>query len=301
MKLFKLSAVAAAVVASTAAMAAEPVVVVDTNDNTVTTYQAVPAYEYNPDAGVVRNTTGAIVGTTRTLFDTVTHPAAVSAEIGTLGYGANIGWGLNESTELQAGWSGANFDGDGKLNSNDSWINWEKALGDGYENFKGDYKYDVKMSNPYLGVQMRPMKNWFTVGAGVIVPDNNIETELTAKDSSGNMSPVSIDGVQYNIADGSTIKAKVENKNKLAPFATIGFRPNITDKWGVFAEAGAAYMGDVKADVNVTKGLGVVSASKDGAPVAATNSDFEKAAENKLNDNDSVWYPIVKVGATYRF
>lgn len=290
MKFVKLSAIAAGVMASTFALAAEPVVVVDADDATVTTYQAAPAYQYDSNAGVIRNTTGAIVGTTRTLFDTVTHPAAVSAEIGTLGYGANIGWGLNESTELQAGWSGANFDGDGELNSNDSWINWEKALGDGYENFKGDYKYDVKMSNPYLGVQMRPMKNWFTVGAGVIVPDNKIETELTAK-SNGGSTPVSIDGVEYNFTDGSTIKAKVENKNKLAPFATIGFRPNITDKWGVFAEAGAAYMGDVRADVDASEAT-ILNADK---------ADFEQAAEKELSNDGSVWYPIVKVGATYRF
>ena len=301
MKFVKLSAIAAGVMASTFALAAEPVVVVDADDATVTTYQAAPAYQYDSNAGVIRNTTGAIVGTTRTLFDTVTHPAAVSAEIGTLGYGANIGWGLNESTELQAGWSGANFDGDGKLNSNDSWINWEKALGDGYENFKGDYKYDVKMSNPYLGVQMRPMKNWFTVGAGVIVPDNKIETELHATKTSDLYSPVSIDGVEYKIADGSTINAEIKNKNKLAPFATIGFRPNITEKWGVFAEAGAAYMGDVRADVKITEGAGVIGANKDGAPVTADNADFEKAAEKELSNDGSVWYPLVKVGATYRF
>lgn len=294
MKFVKLSAVAAAVMASTAALAAEPVVVVDADDATVTTYEAVPAYQYDSNAGVIRNTTGAIVGTTRTLFDTVTHPAAVSAEIGTLGYGANVAWGLNESTELQAGWSGMKFDGDTELNSNDSWINWEKALGDGYKDFKGDFKYDVNMSNPYLGVQMRPMKNWFTVGAGVIVPDNSIETELTAKDSTGNASPVSIDNIKYEVADGSTINAKIENKNKLAPFATIGFRPNITDKWGVFAEAGAAYMGDVRADVNVTKGSVI---GENGE----TTADFEKAAEKELSDDGSVWYPIVKLGATYRF
>lgn len=294
MKFVKLSAIAAGVMASTFALAAEPVVVVDADDATVTTYQAAPAYQYDSNAGVIRNTTGAIVGTTRTLFDTVTHPAAVSAEIGTLGYGANIGWGLNESTELQAGWSGANFDGDGKLNSNDSWINWEKALGDGYEDFKGDYKYDVKMSNPYLGVQMRPMKNWFTVGAGVIVPDNKIETQLTANESSGISSPVSIDDVKYEVVNGTTINAKIENKNKLAPFATIGFRPNITDKWGVFAEAGAAYMGDIRADVNVTEGS-VTGENGEGT------ADFEKAAEKELSNDGSVWYPIVKVGATYRF
>ena len=63
MKLIKLTAISAAVLASTAALAAEPVAVVQ------------PANSYSD----------------RTFFQTVTHPAAVSAEIGTLGYGANIG------------------------------------------------------------------------------------------------------------------------------------------------------------------------------------------------------------------
>ena len=66
MKLIKLTAISAAVLASTAALAAEPVAVVQ------------PANSYSD----------------RTFFQTVTHPAAVSAEVGTLGYGANIGWSL---------------------------------------------------------------------------------------------------------------------------------------------------------------------------------------------------------------
>ena len=90
MKLIKLTAISAAVLASTAALAAEPVIVVDNNDAVV--YEAKPvAVAYNADAGVIRNTTGAVVDGTKTFFQTAVNPAAISAEIGTLGYGANIG------------------------------------------------------------------------------------------------------------------------------------------------------------------------------------------------------------------
>ena len=61
MKAIKLSVLTVALLGTTAAMAAQP------------------AYEYNPNQGVIKNTTGAIVGSTKTLFDTATHPAAVSA------------------------------------------------------------------------------------------------------------------------------------------------------------------------------------------------------------------------------
>ncbi len=115
MKLIKLTAISAAVLASTAALAAEPVIVVDNNDAmayeaqpVAVAYEAEPApsYAYNADAGVLSNTTGAVLGGTKTLFQTAINPASVSAEVGTLGYGANVAWSMNEKTELQAGWAG---------------------------------------------------------------------------------------------------------------------------------------------------------------------------------------------------
>ncbi|OXL21493.1 hypothetical protein [Psychrobacter sp. DAB_AL32B] len=290
MKLIKLTAISAAILASTAALAADPIIVVDGDEAVVyeaepvaVAYEVQPAYAYDADASALRNTTGAVVGGTKTLFQTVTHPAAVSAEIGTLGYGANIAWGVNDKTELQAGWSGMNFDGDRDLNANDSWINWDKALGDGYGNYQGTMDYDVDFSNPYIGVQMRPFANNFTVGAGTMVPRNKLAATLTA--DTGSTANVSIDGVDYQV-DTATIRA--ENKNKLAPYATIGYRPNITQNWGVFGELGAAYMGKMDAEVTGVTGT------------SANIADFAAAAEKEIKDKD-VWYPIVKVGATYRF
>ena len=305
MKLIKLTAISAAVLASSAALAAEPVIVVDGNDAVVyeaepvaVAYQAEPvavayeaepvSYAYNPDAGVVRNTTGAVVGGTKGFFTKVINPASVSAEVGTLGYGANIGWSLNEKTELQAGWAGGDvadlFGGD--FDAND--IN---------------YDVDTDFSNPYLGVQLRPTGNWFTMGAGIIVPDNDIDVRANAEGEGY----YSIDGNKFYAGNATldqslaedfggdnvgNLEGSIEHRNKLAPYLTVGFRPNITNNFGLFGELGAAYMGKVDANVRYTGEGGKVVAAQDAA----------RQAEKDLEDKSWLeWMPIVKVGATYRF
>lgn len=303
MKLFKLTAVASAVLGSSMAMAATQQAVIV--DNTQPANQAVvvadvqpayqvqevqaqpanqdqAAYQYDQNAGVVANTAGAVTGTAKTLFDTATHPAAVSAEIGTLGYGANIAWGLNDTTELTAGWNGFSKDGTEDLDASDSWINWGKVLGDGWGNFEGDMKYDADFSNPYLGANLRPWANNFTIGAGILIPDNELEATLTPTSDSAD---VKINGKNYTIPTNESVHVEVENKNKLAPYLTLGFRPNINQNWGGFFEAGAAYMGKLDAKVTQTEGV---------------QEGLSKAAENDIEEDD-VWYPIVKAGLTYRF
>ncbi|WP_430736909.1 hypothetical protein [Psychrobacter sp. VH5] len=301
MKLIKLTAISAAVLASTAALAAEPVVVVD--DNTAVAYEAEPvavayeaepvavaaepAYAYNADAGVVRNTTGAVVGGTKTFFQTAINPAAVSAEVGTLGYGANIAWGLNEKTELQAGWAGGDvadlFGGD--FDANDV-----------------NYDVDSDFSNPYLGVQLRPTGNWFTMGAGIIVPDNDID--VTANPEGGFYK---INDTKYDAESVGALQGTMEHRNKLAPYATIGFRPNITNNFGLFGEIGAAYMGKTDATVTASNTSGgpifIQDGNGDRVEVAGeTAQGVANMAEQELEDKDYLeWMPIVKVGATYRF
>lgn len=234
---------------------------------------------------------------TTNFFQSATHPAAISAEIGTLGYGANIAWGVNDSTELQAGWNGMDFDGDTKINANDSWINYNKALGKGYENFAADLKYDVSFSNPYLGVQMRPFKNAFTLGTGVMVPKNDIKLNLTSTD--GGRSNISINGESFDVTQNSTIAIHAENKNRLAPYATLGFRPNIDQRWGAFAEVGAAYMGNLKSNVDINGSV----TKNDGQTVSVPTTKAREELENKIAGEikSTEWYPIAKVGLTMRF
>ena len=300
MKLIKLTAISAAVLASTAALAAEPVIVVDGNDAVVyeaepvaTAYQAQPtsqaqpaSYAYNPDAGIISNTTGAVFGGTKTFFQTAINPASVSAEVGTLGYGANIGWSLNEKTELQAGWAGGDvadlFGGD--FDANDV-----------------NYEVDSDFSNPYLGVQLRPAGNWFTMGAGIIVPDNSID--VTANPEGG---VYKINGAEYDADSVGSLQGSVDHRNKLAPYGTIGFRPNITNNFGVFGEVGAAYMGKTSATVNASNNTGPVfirDGNGNNIPVPGETAQgvADLAAQELENKDYLEWFPIVKVGATYRF
>ena len=285
MKLIKLTAISAAVLASSAALAAEPVIVVDGNEAVVyeaepvaVAYQAQPGYAYDADAGVVGNT----LGGTKGFFKQVVNPASVSAEVGTLGYGANIGWSLNEKTELQAGWAGGDvadlFGGDFDVND----IN---------------YDVDSDFSNPYLGVQLRPTGNWFTMGAGIIVPDNDFDVRANAKGPN-----FRINNVDYNAAETGTLEGTMEHRNKLAPYATIGFRPNITNNFGLFGEIGAAYMGQTDATVTSSNANGNVTATTVNGTTQVDADDVAKAAERELEDKDWLeWMPIVKLGATYRF
>ena len=290
MKLIKLTAISAAVLASTAALAAEPVIVVD--DNAAVAYEAEPvavayqaepaAYAYNADAGVVSNTTGAVLGGTKTLFQTAINPASVSAEAGTLGYGANIGWSINDKTELQAGWAGGDV---------------ADLFGGDFDADDVNYDVDSDFSNPYLGVQVRPMANWFTMGAGIIVPDNDIDVRANAEGPN-----FRIDNVDYNAAETGTLSGTIEHRNKLAPYATVGFRPNITNNFGVFGEIGAAYMGKTDATVTSSNSGQDVTATTVNGTTQVSADDVAKAAEQELENKDYLeWFPIVKVGATYRF
>ncbi|MCG3858574.1 hypothetical protein [Psychrobacter sp. Ps2] len=303
MKLIKLTAISAAVLASTAALAADPVIVVD--DNAAVAYEAEPvavayqaepvavayqaepaAYAYDANAGVVSNTTGAVVGGTKGFFSKVVNPASVSAEVGTLGYGANIGWSLNEKTELQAGWAGGDV---------------ADLFGGDFDADDVNYDVDADFSNPYLGVQLRPTGNWFTVGAGIIVPDNDIDVRANSEGPN-----FRIDDVDYDAGQTGTLSGTIEHRNKLAPYATIGFRPNITNNFGLFGEIGAAYMGKTDATVRSSNPDALVTAvsgnSGNTSTTVVTGKDVAKAAEQELEDKDWLeWFPIVKVGATYRF
>ena len=259
MKVLKLAAIPAALIATSAF--AETVVV---DQQVVAQPVAVSTTTYDPNLGVVKNTTTQLVTGTRTFFDTVTHPAAISAEVGTLGYGANIGWGLNDKTELVVGWAGGD-------------------IGDLKDTIKiEDVKYDLETdsSNPYIGVNLRPAGNWFTVGLGTIFQDN--ETTLKANNAKDVKIGDNVKGYSGNL------EASVENKNTMAPYLTLGFRPNITNNFGLFGEVGAAYTGGQK----------VTEAKQDGKESKDLASDLQKDIDD---ENLAKWYPIAKIGATYRF
>lgn len=266
MKAIKLTAIAAAAVLSTSAMAN---VVTDTASNVAT-----------GTVNAVKNTGAAIFDGGRTLVKTAVKPAAVSVEAGTLGYGANIAWAANENTSIVAGWTGGDI---------------TDLVGDDFTARGVDYTVDTDMSNPYVGVQVRPMSNWLTVNGGIIIPDNDIDVKASGKGSF----KVGGEVYNYNSAVNGELKGKLEHRNQIAPYLTVGFRPTINNNWGVFGEVGAAYMGDTRADITATSPDSVVT-SDNGT--TKTMSQLANQASADIEDkNWGRWAPIAKVGVTYRF
>ena len=138
------------------------------------------------------------------------------------------------------------------------------------------------------------------VAADFSVPDYHVFDVRANSEGDGYYS---IDGDRYYAGEAPTgatdvageyvgnLEGTIEHRNKLAPYLTVGFRPNITNNFGLFGELGAAYMGKTDAKINRT----------DDNPNSAANIVADRA-EQDLEDKDWLeWMPIVKLGATYRF
>lgn len=226
-----------------------------------------------------------VVDAGKTTLNTLKNPAAVSVELGTLGAGANISWSANETAEVVVGWTGGKVSTDIDLNDNDSIINWNKVLGDEYEDFIGNVALNADFNNPYVGVKVRPFANRFTVGTGVIFQRNDINAKLLANDSS----TITINGTPYTVPTAGEVNIHAESGRSLAPYLTVGFKPNSDKRFGMFGEIGAVYTGDWKTSVTVSDS------------VATASPDLQGELEKKIKDDNLAWYPIVKLGATVRF
>lgn len=229
--------------------------------------------------------TDTVVDSGRTVFKTVVNPGAVSVELGTLGYGANVAWSANKTTEVVAGYTGMHFDVSTNINDNDSIINWTKVLGKEYADVKGKLVVDVNFKNPYLGVNMRPFSNAFTVGTGVIFQNNTLKATLTPE-----VGKFNINGKVYDVKDEVVVQSK--SGRDLAPYVAVGFKPNSNKRFGMFGELGAVYTGKWDTTVHVSEGATVTGGSV---------SDFVNDLADSIGKDSLEWYPIVKVGATYRF
>lgn len=229
-------------------------------------------------ANVVTDTASGVVKGASTLVKTATNPAAISAEVGTLGAGVNLSWSANETTEVVVGWAGGDV---------------AKVINDNFDAKGVNYQLDTRFSNPYVGVQVRPAAGWFTVGTGIIIPDNKIKVKANPAGSSEN-AIYRIGGEDVSVKALGTLEGDINHRNRVAPYLTVGFRPNLHNNWGVFGEIGAAYLGKTRATVTAVNGDGTLAPEK--------QAEYAKQAERDLEEKSSLeWAPIVKLGATYRF
>ncbi len=246
-----------------------------------------------------------VVATTATFANAnvgnAVKPSSVSAEVGSLGYGAKVAWDVNDKTELQVGINGGDVVAMIPCSCDDKTRKIDNVKFDIHSNFK----------NPYVGVQVRPMNNALTVGAGVMHIGNDKLDFVSTKTIKDRTFTVGKDDKTYTVKGGAKVEGKVKFKNKLAPYLTVGVHPKKNKPVSMFAEVGAVYVGGLKTDVT-TKGK---FATADGSEIKTNdpmyankiaqmendiNQELKERVDNNINGKDKV-YPIVKVGVTARF
>lgn len=231
-----------------------------------------------------------------------TNPVSIGAEIGTMGYGANLAFSATPSTEVIVGWNG-NQGLDAKLK-----IDGEKGIlgklnQELVKDLGGQVKLGMtaKMNNPYVGVNIRPFSGSFTVGTGVVASTNNqIGVTVSTKDVDA---PITINGTDYKL-NSATAAVALKQRSPLAPYLTVGFRPNLTSNFGMSAEVGAVYVGKYDAATTLVDGSKVTAKLADGRSLTG-----DAAARQFSDDLDSKFgkasklpiYPIAKVGLNVRF
>ncbi len=229
-------------------------------------------------------------------------PVSVSAEVGTLGYGANVAWDVNDKAKLQVGINGGDVVG---------MIPCDCVKKRRINDVRFDL--DSSFSNPYVGVQIRPMDNALTVGAGVIHVGSDKLNFVSTETTRDRKVVAGKDNKTYIVKGGAKVEGDVKFKNKLAPYLTVGVHPNQNKKVSVFGEVGAVYVGGVKTNIT-TKGKFMVNGSevdtKDIEDQAVANKvaqlendineELKERVDNNIRSKDK-FYPVVKVGVTTRF
>lgn len=197
------------------------------------------------------------------------HAAEVYGTVGTEGLGVGFGYGVTEHL-------GARVDVNG--------------FGISHSFTAGDIRYDGKLRMVHGGLYAdffpAPSVLPFRLTAGVLVGQDKIDVTGSAMNNT-----YTINGTTYS-ANGQTITGRVKMPT-VRPYIGIGFghTPKAAPGWSMSFDAGVAY-GKPSVDLNVPASI-VAEAGQ--ANVDAERQELQDKA-NKLK-----FYPIVKLGVTYRW
>ncbi|MEI8084802.1 MAG: hypothetical protein WCG93_01170 [Paludibacter sp.] len=130
----------------------------------------------------------------------------------------------------------------------------------------------------------------FYVSGGVVLTDMNIAATL----KSGNS--IKIGDIEFKPDELGELGLTVKPLNKMAPYAAIGFGRNISrdHRLAMSLEVGAYYMGSYVLGLTGTK---LFEANGDPANQASLN----KLNETLKSFSWSGYYPVVKLGLSYKF
>ncbi len=210
-----------------------------------------------------------LVGIVSTLILSTASAAddwGVNLKVGTLGAGVELSRSLSDKFSVNLGFN--------------SYTNKSTRSESGI-----DYDAKLELQSAALLANYHPFRGVFRFTGGVVY--NNNELKLTGKPFAG--STYNINGVAYTAAQVGTLTGKL-TFDKTAPYLGIGWGNRPGSKLGVSADIGVLYQGSPKLSLSAT-----------GA-AAGLSSDLEqerKSAESDLSDFK--WYPVLSLGAYWRF
>lgn len=200
--------------------------------------------------------------------------SASSASIGTTGVGLHLVLPHTDNVQFRVGFNGYR---DSTTESTD------------------DVTYDVsaRLQTFDALVDYFPRGGSFRMTGGLIFNGNKLD--LTARPNSG--ASYTFNGNSYTASTVGDINGKVEF-NKIAPYLGIGFGNTVKKEkgWAFTADLGVMFQG--------TPDVNLVSSNCSGGAIFCSQLANDLAAENaelREKAKDFQYYPVVRVGLSYRF
>jgi hypothetical protein len=200
--------------------------------------------------------------------------AASTVSIGTTGVGLHLVMPYNDNVQFRAGFNGYSHS---TTESTD------------------DATYDIsaKLRTFDALVDYFPSAGAFRVTGGLIYNGNKVD--LTARPNGG--ATYTFNGKPYSVSAVGDIHGEMDF-NKVAPYLGVGFGNTVEKKkgWGFTADLGVMFQGSP--NVNLTSSdctAGTTLCSQLATDLAAENAELREKAK------DFQYYPVVRVGLSYKF
>ncbi|WP_019143099.1 hypothetical protein [Noviherbaspirillum massiliense] len=197
----------------------------------------------------------------------------ITAEIGTSGAGLHLVAPLiKETLNARLGFNGLNYSSD-----------WDTE----------DATYDAKLKLRTFDalLDLYPTSTQFRLTGGLVYNGNKVSA--TAKPVAGNT--YTFNGRTYSASDAGQVDGNIDF-NKVAPYVGIGWGNAVGKNkgWGFTADVGVMFQGSP--DVNLK------ASGCDPTICSQLASDLERESQD-LRDKakDYRYYPVVRVGLTYKF
>ena len=196
----------------------------------------------------------------------------VTASIGSTGLGLHASYPIAPSVNARIGMNYLNYDYSGRTS-------------------EVEYNFKMKLQTFDVLADYFPVNNGFRVSGGLVYNGNKIDADMKAS----NGTEYVINGTTYSAAKAGAINGSVDFK-KIAPYLGIGWGNAVKDKgWGFSADLGVMFQGSPNTSLTNAGCQAPVNCAQLAKDIAVE--------QTKLNDKVSKFdaYPVIRVGASYRF